>query len=331
MLSKYFYPHIGGVETHVEKVSRELIKQGHKVTVVTTKHDEKLADVETYQGIKIIRIPVSEKKAKIWASILKYKSLFADSDVVHCHDVFWWYMPLRALLPAKPVYSTFHGWEGDYPIPKKNLNARKIWEKLSTGNICIGEYLSKYYGTKPNLVSYGGCDLPTSPLPVSAKNIKEIVVIGRLEKDLGMKEYLSALKQLKSQFGLKITFVGDGSFRKEAGKLGAVTGWVKDINPYLRRPALVMASGYLTILSAMVSQRPVFALYHNQLKKDYLTLFPGARFMRVSGSTAELVSQVKNALKNTKSIDRMVAQAASFAKQQTWEKVAKQYLKLWQK
>ena len=41
MLSKYFYPHIGGVETHVEKVSRELIKLGHKVTVVTMKHDQK--------------------------------------------------------------------------------------------------------------------------------------------------------------------------------------------------------------------------------------------------------------------------------------------------
>src|SRR3990167_10858312 len=193
MLSKYFYPHIGGVETHVEKVSRELIKQGHKVTVVTTKHDEKLADVETYQGIKIIRILDSEKKAKIWASILKYKSLFEASDLVHCHDIFWWYMPLRALLPTKPVYSTFHGWEGEYPIPKKNLNARKIWEKLSNKNICIGEYLSKYYGTKPDLVSYGGCDLPANPLPISAKNLKEIVVIGRLEKDLGMKEYIKAL------------------------------------------------------------------------------------------------------------------------------------------
>ena len=157
------------------------------------------------------------------------------------------------------------------------------------------------------------------------------MVVGRLEKDLGVKEYLLALAKLKKQFNLKITFVGDGSFRKQAKKLGTVTGWVKDISPYLNRPAIVMAAGYLVILSAMVFKRPVFGLYHNELKKDYLTLFPGARAMRISGSADELVAQVKNALKNPKSIDRMVDQAYSFAKQQTWEKVAKAYLKLWQK
>ena len=45
-LARLFYPHIGGVEKHVLEISRILIEKGHKVSIVTEKHDIKLKNFE---------------------------------------------------------------------------------------------------------------------------------------------------------------------------------------------------------------------------------------------------------------------------------------------
>ena len=68
--SRLFYPHTGGVEKHVLETSRLLIKRGHKVTVVTEKHDKSLKNKENIQGIEVYRIPVGAnnwfRKFRIW-------------------------------------------------------------------------------------------------------------------------------------------------------------------------------------------------------------------------------------------------------------------------
>jgi len=329
-LAKYFYPHIGGVEKHVEMVSRELIKKGHQVTVLTFQHDSKLPILETHSGIKIIRIPYLTSKWGIWKNIWQKKSLFQSADIIHCHDIFFWYLPFRFIFPAKPVFTTFHGWEGKFPIPKKNKFLRKIYETLSCANICIGEYLKIWYSTKPNFISYGGVTQSKSK-PGKSKSLNQITFIGRLDNDTGTSQYLKAIKVIKSKHNLKITFVGSGPYKKQAQKIGTVTGMVKDISPYLNKPSYIFASSYLTILEAMNHQRPVFSLYQNQLKKDYLSLFPGSKYIRISDSSETLVKQFNNAVKYPKKIDKLVTQAHNFSKTQTWEKVTNLYLKLWKK
>ena len=330
-LTKFFYPHIGGVEKHVEEVSRQLIKKGHKVIVLTLKHGPKLPEIETNRGVKIIRLPYSESKWIIWKNLWQKRSLIKSAGIIHCHDVFFWYLPFRFIFPKKPVYTTFHGWEGDFPIPQKNIFIRRLSEKLSWGNICVGDYIRKYYGTKPNYITYGAITLESGDRKnrVLSKNFKECLFIGRLEKDIGMEEYLKALKIIKQKHDLKVTFVGDGPYRPQAEKIGSVTGMVKTIKPYLKKSAYIFTSSYLTILEAMAAKRPVFALYHNSLKKDYLQQFPGARYMRISNSADELIKQFNNALKNPKKIDQMIIKAYHFAQKQTWDKVTQKYLELW--
>ena len=331
MLSKYFYPHIGGVEKHVEEVSRELIKKGHRIIVLTLKHNSKLPEIETNRGVKIIRLPYSESKWIIWKNLWQKRSLIKSVDIIHCHDIFFWYLPFKFLFPRKPAYTTFHGWEGEFPIPKKNIFIRQLSEKLSLGNICVGDYIKKHYHTKPDYITYGGVDYTFKSYDRIYKKNSYVIFIGRLEKDMGMEEYLKALKTIKQKHGLKITFVGDGPYRSQAEKIGPVTGMVKTIKPYLKKPAYIFASSYLTILEVMIAKRPVFALYQNPLKKDYLQQFPGARYMRISGSADELIKQFDNALKNPKKIDRMIIKAHNFAKTQTWDRIADMYLKLWKK
>lgn len=119
-LSRFYWPHIGGVEKHVEHISQELIKKDCTVTVLTTKYKKDLKNEEIYKQVKIIRF--REPRIKyfglfyIWWWIFKNRRLIKENNIVHVHDVFIWYLPFRFLYRKKPVYTTFHGWETDYPI-----------------------------------------------------------------------------------------------------------------------------------------------------------------------------------------------------------------------
>jgi glycosyltransferase involved in cell wall biosynthesis len=51
----FFYPHAGGVESHVRGIVQELARQGHDVTVVTSRFDRTLPEEESFEGYRILR------------------------------------------------------------------------------------------------------------------------------------------------------------------------------------------------------------------------------------------------------------------------------------
>ncbi|HEV2449107.1 MAG TPA: glycosyltransferase family 4 protein [Thermoplasmata archaeon] len=56
-VAPFFYPHAGGVESHVRGISRELARQGHSVIVLTSRHDPALPEREEFEGYTILRTP----------------------------------------------------------------------------------------------------------------------------------------------------------------------------------------------------------------------------------------------------------------------------------
>jgi glycosyltransferase involved in cell wall biosynthesis len=131
-LSRLFYPHIGGVEKHVFEISQEFIRKGHRVTVIT-EHYDNLPLIETYKKITIYRIPLKEsrdKKLQIWMWFFKHLHLLLESDIIHAHDVFFWYLPFRFLFPLKKVFTTFHGYETVFPPEPSAIKSRKLSERL---------------------------------------------------------------------------------------------------------------------------------------------------------------------------------------------------------
>ena len=52
-----FYPILGGIENYLYHVSKILQKMGHQPIILCEKHDDRLSDLENYDGIKIIRHP----------------------------------------------------------------------------------------------------------------------------------------------------------------------------------------------------------------------------------------------------------------------------------
>ena len=137
------WPHVGGVEKHIERIADRLQRKGHRVKIISEE------DIK-YPHIKFLGL------LYIWFWLFKNRSLIKQSDIIHCHDVFIWYLPFRFLYPGKKVFTTFHGWEGIWPIPWKNIFYKRLAAKLSRGNICIGKYIEKYYGIKANKIIYGG-------------------------------------------------------------------------------------------------------------------------------------------------------------------------------
>jgi glycosyltransferase involved in cell wall biosynthesis len=51
----FFHPHAGGVESHVRGIVQELARQGHEVTVVTSRYDRHLPRVEEFDGYRVLR------------------------------------------------------------------------------------------------------------------------------------------------------------------------------------------------------------------------------------------------------------------------------------
>lgn len=85
-VSPWFYPHLGGVESHVHSLSRELAARGHEVTVVTARHTSSAPEHESMDGFDIVRVkprmvvlrtPIAPKMRPLLREL--------PIDVIHAH------------------------------------------------------------------------------------------------------------------------------------------------------------------------------------------------------------------------------------------------------
>ncbi len=332
--SRLFYPHIGGVEKHVMEISRQLIEKGHKVTVITEELSKKRIPHETINSIEVYRIAVGEnnwfKKFRIWKQLWKHRKIIKNSDIVHCHDVFFWYLPFRFLYFSKPIFTTFHGYES-YPLKSKFILMHKIAEKLSVGNICIGHFIEKWYKTKPNFVSYGGVDIVQSEKR-KAKSENSAVFIGRLDEQTGILTYVKAVEIIRKKIpNFDFLVIGDGQLKDKIDKKIKILKPQDHASDYFEDYNFAFVSRYLSILEALAAKRLVFAVYDNPLKEDYLRMAPFSKYITISGSTSKLVPRISFYLGNSKEKEKVVENAYNWVIDQTWEKVTNTYLKLWTK
>ena len=301
-ITRLYYPHIGGVEKHVYEVAKRLKLKGKSVTIFTEKYDPKLKNVENINGVKVVRFFYPHIKffglLNIWLQIFKQRKIILNADMVHIHDVFIWYLLFRFLFPNKKVVTTFHGWEGVYPIPKWNIFLKKLASKLSYKTIAVGKYIEKYYGIKSNKIIYGGVATPLHSDVV--KNRRSMVFVGRLDKDTGLLNFLEYLKTIPKNW--KVEFVGDGELQGECAKYGKVHGFCNPA-PFLKKAEYCVPGGYLAALEALSYGCKLKLYWNNKVKEDYWKMSP---FYKI---------------KDKKLTD--------WSKSQTWEKITNEYLDLY--
>lgn len=92
MLISSFYPLIGGAEKQAQRLSKELVKNGHEVVVLTRMPNKGIKETEMIDGIKVIRLKVL-KTGKMAPLSYLFKSLIylfknrKNIDVVHAHSL----------------------------------------------------------------------------------------------------------------------------------------------------------------------------------------------------------------------------------------------------
>ncbi len=111
-VSPFFYPHAGGVESHVRGLVREFVRLGHEVTVLTSRYDRHLPREEVFEGYRILRArnlgvlfntPIDLDVGRLARSL--------DADVVHLHypPPLTSYFVTRALERRRvPMCLTYH-------------------------------------------------------------------------------------------------------------------------------------------------------------------------------------------------------------------------------
>ena len=60
----YYTPYVSGLSIYAKRIAEGLVKRGHKVTVLTSRHDKKLPKEEIINGVTILRRPVALKIGK---------------------------------------------------------------------------------------------------------------------------------------------------------------------------------------------------------------------------------------------------------------------------
>lgn len=84
-----FYPSFGGVQTHVKKISEELVKQGVDVEVLTTDPSGKLPVKETINHVKVVRFKswAPSESYHFSSELRKYLKAHArEFEIVHAHS-----------------------------------------------------------------------------------------------------------------------------------------------------------------------------------------------------------------------------------------------------
>ena len=102
-VAPFFYPHQGGVESHVRRLAREFTREGHEVTVVTSRYERHLPREEAMEGYRVVR---SRSLGVVFNTPIDIGSgrtlRRLNADVVHIH----YPPPLTAYFAARALRRT---------------------------------------------------------------------------------------------------------------------------------------------------------------------------------------------------------------------------------
>jgi len=342
MLCNSYYPLLGG-EKYYQKVAEKLAEIGYKVTVWTPRKDKSHDKAERVNGVSIQRFE-SRGLLGIWSFMARNIGKIISADIIHGFDfntILFWYFPFRIIFWHKPVFVTFLGHEGIFPIPEKIILTRKLTELITWGNICGGHYIKKWYSTAPDYIVYGGCEKPKIERPAPSE--ASAVFIGRIQKDSGISEYIKAVCILNER-GVKMKMDIFGNIKDkqlyddlqkiilDKGLHVKYCGIADNTEETIQRYRYAFLSACLANLEAMICKRLIFSIYSNPLKKDYLEMVPGAKEMtEIAGEPEMLAEKIIYHIDHPETDNAMVKNAYEYANAQTWENAARKHKLLFDK
>ncbi|MFH5801821.1 glycosyltransferase family 4 protein [Haladaptatus sp. CMAA 1911] len=239
-----FHPDIGGVESYVRDISKEMVRKGHDVTVVCTRNSPRLPRSTTIDGIRIERVDPVGKIANTSVTPrlpLKLLKIARRADVIHTHIPTPWSADISALVGLvtnTPVVLTYHNditGEGvnHYVAQLYNKTALQFLLRVTDRIIVTQEgYLShsphiENYAEKVTVVNNGVDTREFRPKTVPQKQKRQIGldparpnlfflgVLDEYHEYKGLNTLLRAVKEIALRDGdtPKLLVGGDGSRR----------------------------------------------------------------------------------------------------------------------
>ena len=353
LVTPFFFPVIGGTQTVVINIAKQLKRKGYYVEIITPKVDKKSKKVEIYEGIKVVRsfrIP-GKILNEIWfhITILPYLKKF---DIIH---VFHPYFGASGYL-AKKFF-------------KKEFNITLIgWDNYNENESIILDKIVKFFSDRADMLFASSKDLIKRakkqkikkriiiiphginiPAPIKSKiNIRKkyfigkktlFIYVGRLAKIKNPLFMVKSWKEIKNK-NLFFLIIGDGPLRKQIefyikkNKLKNIklAGFVSDLelkSIYSSADVLIHYSKYesfgLSILEGMAYGLPVIAPRTGAIPELVTTDVGKLINLNDKKEFKEAVEKIPN------QINQLKKRALEKAKKYQWRDIIKEYIRYYEK
>jgi len=246
----------GGVEYHVDELSRGLAERGHDVRVYVRNWytDKKL---KSAHGVRLIHMPTIRSKhldASVHSIICSFHSLFSGADIVHYHAIGPAFFSWIPRLFGKKVVCTVH--RQDWQTEKWKTAARaflKMGERASIRfpqrtivvSRALQDYFKQEYGKDTIHITHGGFpavqrEASLIKAKYGLKGKDYILFMGRLvpEKrvDLLIRSYLELKRTSPRIQNIKLVIAGGSS---------ATAGYVQSLKKMARGEPDIHFAGYV--------------------------------------------------------------------------------------
>ncbi len=283
-VSHRFPPHPGGIEYHVQRLSRFLASKGHEVTVLTTSSDLSGRSIEdgyeVYRFLSIaepLRNPISLKLSLELRKMAKYY------DIIHMHSIYTFTTLLSyPFSPKERTLITLHGrafYGGLYGLIA-SLYERVSFRLVRNASLFIAltdidRNLMVKRGINenkiviiPNFVDVDELDSMASGRAMERDAELQLLFVGGLVEAKGLDQFLLDMRGLKGNIGLWI--VGKGPLMPKLRTLSKGMN-VKFLGSLSRREWIPYAMGSDAIVLPSRSEGfPTIALEAMVLKKPLI-------------------------------------------------------------
>lgn len=237
-LTPYFYPHLGGVESHVLELSKHLIKRGHDVAVVTTRL-EGTKEREKVEGVPTIRVePMTIQYSTPVVPKVRKVLLDLDYDILHGHSP----PPLMSFFGVRSAYKkdvpfilTYHC---DLELPNifGPLMVQLYERTIGTYTVSKSDRIvttTTTYGATSRAVWHEEADIIPNAVDAqrfhpdnSGEEVRKkhdlgddnvVLYVGRIVYHKGLEYFVRSAKYLGDD--TKHILVGDGDFMPELKKI----------------------------------------------------------------------------------------------------------------
>ncbi len=275
----YFPPEVGGLESHVYYLCRELVRLGHDVTMVTSLSKPGSRRDEVVDGVQVVRRWFPARNPAGWSAhtlvtIPSYLPLARDADVLH-GQTFASALPgiIAKRIFRKPLVITLHTSHFLRMAKQKRWQPYLRWiignaDWLLAASVEIRDVALELYPHPRAEALTNGVDTevfrpvaPTLPCPAGKYRL---IVPRRLFPKNGVEYLVRAMPLIRQDVDAEAVLVGDGPERPRLAALAQELGVSDHVRflgarPNTELPGL-LASADVAVIPSLVEATSVAAL-----------------------------------------------------------------------